>query len=131
MNKESYPDIYFGLKGGFNNLGIVTNFNMRALPQTRVYGGILFYDLLQFDDVLVAVLKFQNNNKDPKAQLLCTFTSAAGVPNLNVIAFYDAPSAPENIFQSILEIPHAGVLKTRSYLSLVQAPPVSVTANMR
>ena len=104
---------------------------MRALPKTRVYGGILFYGLLQFDDVLGALLNFQNNSRDPKAQLLCSFTSTAGVPNLNVIALYEVSTAPENIFQPILGIPHKGFLKTRSYLSLVQASPVSVTANMR
>ena len=131
VNHASYPDIYFGLKGGLNNFGIVTYFNMRAFPQTKVYGGLLFYALSQFDQVLTAVTRFQNNNSDLKAHLLCTFTATAGVPIPIIVAFYDAPIAPQSIFQDLLNIPHTGVLKTCSYLSLVQASLVFVTENMR
>ncbi|KAK2594179.1 hypothetical protein QQS21_008118 [Conoideocrella luteorostrata] len=40
---ESQPDLYFALRGGMNNFGIVTEFTMRAVPKGQVYGGSLTY----------------------------------------------------------------------------------------
>jgi hypothetical protein len=131
VTNQSYPDLFFGLKGGFNNFGIVTNFKMRALPQTKVYDGILFYVKSEFDAVMKAVNTFQNNNKDPKAQILCSFTNTIGVLELLIIGFYDAPTAPPSAFEEFLKISHTGALKTRSLLALVQAIPVALTSNMR
>ncbi len=131
MNNNSYPDIFFGLKSGLNNFGIVTNFNMRALPQTQVYGGFLLYIPLQFDVVIQAIVNFYNNNKDPKAQLIGSFIIAQGEFIFTLIVFYDAPTAPSGIFDEFLAISPYGTLQTQSYLSLVQAAPVSATNNLR
>ncbi|CAF4165609.1 unnamed protein product, partial [Adineta steineri] len=131
VNNETYPDLFFGLKGGLNNFGIVTNFKMCALPQTLVYGGVLLYDFLEINDIVNAAVNFQTNNQDPKAQILCDFTSLGGSVAISIIAFYDAPIAPPNTFDVFTSIRHLGKLQTRSFLSLVQASPVFVTDNMR
>ena len=131
VNNNSYPDIYFGLKGGFNNFGIVTKFNMRALPQTLVYGGVLIYLVLQFGQVREAIVNFQNNNKDPKAQIIPTILYVDGLVNYNVAIFYDAPTAPNNIFKEFTDILPLGNLQTRTYVSLIKAAPVFVTSNVR
>lgn len=39
VNEHSKPDLYFALRGGMNNFGIVTHFTMRAVPQTQFYSG--------------------------------------------------------------------------------------------
>ncbi|EXU95667.1 FAD/FMN-binding dehydrogenase [Metarhizium robertsii] len=39
VNQDSHPDLYFALRGGMSNFGIVTHFTMRAFPQGQVYGG--------------------------------------------------------------------------------------------
>ncbi|CAF4004686.1 unnamed protein product [Adineta steineri] len=131
VNNQTYPDLYFGLKGGLNNFGIVTNFKMRAFPQGQVYGGLLLYTVLVINDLVNAIVTFQTNNQDPKAQILCDFTSLANSFDINIVAFYDAPIAPPNIFDVFTSILHEGQLETQSYLSLVQASPVFVSANMR
>ncbi|CAF1179458.1 unnamed protein product [Adineta steineri] len=131
VNNQTYPDLYFGLKGGLNNFGIVTNFKMRALSQTLVYGGVLIYLKPKIDDVINAVVNFQKTNQDPKAQILCDFTSILGVFAMNINIFYDAPVAPPNTFEVFTSILHEGELQTQSYLSLVQAVPVFISANMR
>ncbi|CAF1453811.1 unnamed protein product [Rotaria sordida] len=45
VNNMSYPDIFFGLKGGLNNFGIVTRFTMRAVPQTELLPANAFSSL--------------------------------------------------------------------------------------
>ena len=119
MNENSYPNIYFGLKGGLNNFGIVTKFNMRALLQTLVYGGVLIYLAPQFGQIRKAIVNFQNNNKDPEAQIIATILYIDGLVNYKVAIFYDAPTASNNIF------------RTRAYLSFIKAALVFITSNMR
>jgi peptidoglycan/LPS O-acetylase OafA/YrhL len=131
VNNNSYPDIFFGLKGGLNNFGIVTNFNVRALPQTLVYGGVLTYVPQQFAGVIQAMVNFQTNNKDPKAQIIASFVIAPGQFVLLIIVFYDAPTAPNGIFDAFLALQPYGSLQTLSYLSFIQAAPVSQTNNLR
>ncbi len=131
MNNNSYPDIFFGLKGGLNNFGIVTNFNVRALPQTLVYGGVLTYVPQQFDGVIQAMVDFQTNNKDLKAQIISSFIIAPGEFVIIIIVFYDAPTAPNGTFDEFLNLQPYGTLQTQSYLSLVQASPVSQSDNLR
>ncbi|CAF1126040.1 unnamed protein product [Adineta steineri] len=131
VNNQTYPDLYFGLKGGLNNFGIVTKFIMRALPQTQVYGGVLYYLEPQFGSLIDALINFSNNNKDPKAQLICSFGSILGVVFGNVYAFYDAPEVPDGIFNEFINIDPLGELKSQSYLSFVQELPVDGTDNMR
>jgi hypothetical protein len=131
VNNNSYPDIFFGLKGGLNNFGIVTNFNVRALPQTLVYGGVLTYVPQQFDGVIQAMVDFQTNNKDLKAQIISSFIIAPGEFVIIIIVFYDAPTAPNGTFDEFLNLQPYGTLQTQSYLSLVQASPVSQSDNLR
>ncbi|CAF3417278.1 unnamed protein product [Rotaria socialis] len=132
VTNDSYSDIFFGLKGGFNNFGIVTNFKLRAVPQTLVYGGLLIYvDIHKFDNILTALVNFHNNNKDPKAQLLPSFFRQAGLICFALTVFYDAPTAPKSTFDEFMNISHVGVLKTRSFLSFIKAVPVFVTEGMR
>ncbi len=131
VNNNSYPDIFFGLKGGFNNFGIVTNFNVRAFSQTLVYGGLLTYVPQQFDGALEAMVNFQTNNKDPKAQIIASFIIAPGEFVLIVYVFYDAPTAPNGTFDELLAVHPYGSLQTLPYLTFIQAAPVSQTNNLR
>lgn len=39
MNECTHPDIYFALRGGINNFGIVTYFTMGAVKQEQLYSG--------------------------------------------------------------------------------------------
>ena len=131
MNNKSYPDIFFGLKGGLNNFGIVTNFKMRVVPQTLVYGGVLLYINTQFDAIVQVMVDFHARNKDPRAQTGGYFSLANGRFILTLVIFYDAPTPPEGIFDGFLSIPHLGSLQTLSYLSLIQAPAVARLATVR
>ena len=43
VNYESHPDLYFALRGGGNNFGIVTQFDFETYPQGKVWGGQNWY----------------------------------------------------------------------------------------
>ena len=43
VNHEEQPDLYFVLRGGMNNFGIVTQFTSRAVPQGKILSGSKTY----------------------------------------------------------------------------------------
>ena len=43
INQASSPDLFFALRGGGNNFGIVTHFDMDIYPQGQIWGGQSFY----------------------------------------------------------------------------------------
>ena len=52
VTAESDPDLFWALRGGRDNFGIVTSLEIGLLPVDRVYGGGLFFDAGQADTVL-------------------------------------------------------------------------------
>ncbi|KAI0006675.1 putative FAD-binding oxidoreductase [Xylariaceae sp. FL0662B] len=68
-NNESSPDLYWALKGGSNNFGIVTAFTLRTYPIFHIWGGTKVYPFEALSDILDALAEFQTNpEKDPYAQ---------------------------------------------------------------
>ena len=43
-NATSYPDLYRSLKGGSNNFGVVTRFDLKTFQQGPFWGGYIVYD---------------------------------------------------------------------------------------
>jgi len=45
INYESHPDLYWALRGGGNNFGIVTRFDVETYPADPVWGGVSYHVL--------------------------------------------------------------------------------------
>jgi FAD/FMN-containing dehydrogenase len=52
VSAYEHPDLFWGLKGGGGNFGIVTSMEFALYPLTNVYGGNLFYALERAPEVL-------------------------------------------------------------------------------
>lgn len=52
VNEQVNPDLYFALRGGGNNFGIVTNFRARVVPQGRRLGGGKTYSANYTDQLI-------------------------------------------------------------------------------
>jgi hypothetical protein len=50
-SKDENPDLFWGLRGGGGNFGVITGMEVRLYPVTTVYGGNLFYPAGQAKDV--------------------------------------------------------------------------------
>ncbi|KAJ6529113.1 FAD dependent oxidoreductase [Mycena vulgaris] len=126
------PDLYFGLKGGLNNFGIVTRFIFKAYPQTQIWGGLIIYTVPTLSAVNKAVADFSALVTDPKAQIFSAYNGAAGIPIMGQLLFYDAPTPPPGIFDEFLAIPFVTRdVGTRSLSSLVRLFPTNVTTGSR
>lgn len=131
---NQYSDLLFAIKGGGNPFGIVVGYTIDVYPQDpEVYGGLLIYGSDQIDAVYDQVLKFTNENTDPKAAVIATL-DVIGLPkllNLDVypvlkglttfiILFnvYNGPNGQE-AFKAFENIPHLlDTRKTQPYTAI-------------
>ena len=52
IDQETEPDLFWAIRGGKGNFGVVTSLTLDLFPVTRLYGGGLFYDGEHADAVL-------------------------------------------------------------------------------
>ena len=95
--KENY-DLWLALKGGSNNFGVITRFDLRSFPQGDFWGGTIVYD----DSTSPSLLKaFSELNKavgfDEYAALILSFTYVAStgfVTSANIQYTKPVPNPP-------------------------------------
>ena len=76
-SERENADLFWGLRGGGGNFGIVTSFLFRAHPVSHVYGGPIFWDIRHASDVMRAYREFL-----PAApESLCPFIGLKTVPS--------------------------------------------------
>ncbi|EIN06221.1 FAD-binding domain-containing protein [Punctularia strigosozonata HHB-11173 SS5] len=128
VTESSHPDLFFGLRGGHNNFGIVTRFTLKTYPQGMVWGGVAVYAATSVNQLIEAAANFSSVT-DPKAELLFSFSWATGLLTVVVEAFYNAPTPPAGIFDHFLAIPALiSEISTRDYTSMVTVIPSTPTA---
>lgn len=68
---SKHSDLYFALKGGSSNFGIVTNYKMHALKSDGIYGGLKVYPKQLTPEAIEALVQFTANVKsDPDSHML-------------------------------------------------------------
>jgi FAD/FMN-containing dehydrogenase len=61
VSAKTYSDLYWALRGGGNNFGIVTNFKLNAFPQEELWGGQRVFLEDQFSRNMNAIYEFTIN----------------------------------------------------------------------
>ncbi|KAM5352946.1 hypothetical protein ACJ41O_005668 [Fusarium nematophilum] len=91
---KQYPDLYWALRGGGNNFGLVTNFNLRTipLPNGEMWGGYRYYTEDKFPALTKALVNIVNNSpKDPKAGLFFVWAYSGGAKLALPALYYSEP----------------------------------------
>ncbi|KAK9769878.1 putative FAD binding domain-containing protein [Seiridium cardinale] len=100
-------DLFWALKGGSSNFGIVTSFTLRTFASPGIWAGVYSVAEEHLDDLYAAIANFSAYNTDPLSHMVpqavvSTENSSVGA----VILFYDSAtvSYPE-CFQMFFDIP--------------------------
>ncbi|KAI1454927.1 FAD binding domain-containing protein [Annulohypoxylon moriforme] len=72
-NNATNPDLWRALKGGGSNFGIVTRYDMEAIPAKDIYYELRFLSSEYSDDVVDAVVGFTNQNQSLADNALVSF----------------------------------------------------------
>lgn len=122
---DQNPDLFWALRGGGGNFGVVTSFRFRAHPITEVVAGRLVYALSKAPAVLRGYRDFAPSAPD---EITCdlTFAAVAGAPALILNAVYvgnAAAAAP--VFHAVRSFatPDVDTIAPVSYHQLQLANP--------
>ncbi|KAJ7581443.1 FAD dependent oxidoreductase [Mycena floridula] len=132
VTQQSDPELFFGLKGGFNNFGILTSFTLKTHPQGQVWGGLINYAPTAIPQLNEATAKFQATNTDPKASLIMNYNFVTVTPLISLILFYDGPVPPAGLYDDFLAIiPVTKDVSTRDFIDVVKSAPSDATKGTR
>ncbi|KAJ4250221.1 hypothetical protein NW762_012036 [Fusarium torreyae] len=93
---ENHSDLYWALRGGGNNFGLVVRFNMKTypLPGGRLWGGTRIYTEDSFPALTNAITNLINNSpKDPKAGFWSVWAYVNGTKIAQSTLYHADPGA--------------------------------------
>ncbi|CAI7626294.1 unnamed protein product [Penicillium bialowiezense] len=118
-SENSSPDLYWALRGGGNNFGLVTKFNLYTIPAPQMYGGARTYQEAEFPNVVNAWMNVvKSASVDGYAQHWLAFTGYQGTNIASAELTYTKNESNPKIFQQYRSIP--AVSDTSSSKSLVE-----------
>ncbi|KAF7197662.1 FAD-dependent monooxygenase CTB5 [Pseudocercospora fuligena] len=81
VNQASYPDLYWSLRGGGNNFGIVTRMDLEVFEQGDLWGGAMALPWTVKDDVINALYDFgqrQSSHNEDEVDVDASIWAAFG-----------------------------------------------------
>ncbi|ORY68296.1 uncharacterized protein BCR38DRAFT_463837 [Pseudomassariella vexata] len=93
VGEDAYADLFWALKGGGANFGIVTNFKLRTVPSIKVLAGGVTVGEGDIDLLFQSLAQFISRNKDPLVHILPqALTPDPRQKSVTLTFFYDSPS---------------------------------------
>ena len=113
-------DLFWGLRGGGGNFGVVTSFEYKLHPVSTVFGGMLLYPAARARDVLRVYRSVTNSAPDELTVFAAMMHSPDGVPVIAMVICYNGPAADgEKAIAAFKELgPIAGEVGPMPYTAL-------------
>jgi FAD/FMN-containing dehydrogenase len=88
-----YPDLFWGLRGGGGNFGIVTSFEYRLHPVGPVLAGMVIHPMTKAKEVLRFYREYARTCPDELTAFAALMTSPEGTPVVAIVVGYIGPIA--------------------------------------
>ncbi|PBK85365.1 FAD-binding domain-containing protein [Armillaria gallica] len=132
VTASSDPDLFFSLKGGGNNFGVVTRFTLKTFPQGNIWGGTTLFPATVLSPFTAAAAKFSSEVTDPKAAMIIAFGYAAQQIFLTTVMVYDGPVPPRGIFDAFLNMSSFQLdVKERTFVDLNESTQLVIAPVVR
>jgi hypothetical protein len=110
VNAKSYPDLFWALKGGGNNFGIITHYDLKTFKQGKVYGFNMAWppeQMPKFIDAMTNWMLPGGGSEDAKGSLMPSTQYTPSEDRLapTLVACYDAPIDHPAAFENFTAIP--------------------------
>ena len=92
-SEKDNPDLFWALRGGGGNFGVVTSLEYRLHPVTQVLGGMVIYPLDQARDMLRFYRDFSAGLPDEAEAYAALLTAPQGMPVAALLLGYNGPIA--------------------------------------
>lgn len=125
-NATSNPELFAALKGGQNNFGIVTRFDLKSYPATSIWGGRIVYAPTAATDLLTAFTNFKTpKNYDPYVAGWVTirYNHSAALFSPVAIMWHTKPESKPGGLKQITEV------KPQVMNGMIEAPISEHTRN--
>jgi FAD/FMN-containing dehydrogenase len=87
------PELFWGVRGGGGNFGVVTKFELRLHPVSTMYGGMLVYPFPRAGEVLRRYRDVATSAPDELTLFAAMMTSPDGMPIVAILVGYNGPAA--------------------------------------
>ncbi len=88
---DEHPDLFWGVRGGGGNFGVVTEFTFQLHPVDTVLGGMLVHPAERATDALHFLREFHQTAPDELTIFTGLMTSPDGMPIVAFIVCYNGP----------------------------------------
>jgi FAD/FMN-containing dehydrogenase len=120
---SEYPDLFWGIRGGGGNFGIVTAFEFQLHPVGQVLAGKVVYPMEHAREVLRFYREYTSTAPDELTAYASLMTTPGGLPAIAINLCYCGPlEAGERLVEPIRKFgaPLVNLIRPRSYLKLIE-----------
>jgi FAD/FMN-containing dehydrogenase len=128
-NATENPELFWGVRGGGGNFGIVTSFEFRLHPVTTVLAGKVIYPIKQAREMLRFYREFTAEASDELTAYASLVTTPAGMPATEITLCYSgSPDEGERHIEALRKFgsPISDMIHPKPYLktvSMLRAAP--------
>ncbi len=129
VSEQEHPNLFWALRGGGGNFGIVTSFDFRAQPLKSVVGGMVIYDLAEAETVLTKWSEYMRRAPEELSSTAILFSGFGPQvpPALMVLMCYggDDEAAANKAIQPLLELGTVKqqAIETKPYYKMLEDAP--------